>query len=269
MSDPMTTKNLPDELRSFKDLYTYLKSSKPIALSEAIFEVDFHEPVTHQYTPDFSAYTNDDDSIFIPSYSVRSRASQLQCGAEAGPDLQASFTKQLNAVAAAVMRDDNLDKDSHMQVVLCTDTSRVSATGGTYLEMRVRNVEVAPKAGDWIIAVASIHRHTVHVNDIREYRVVSKKVRVIDPHTVTSYSSDFTLGSASPEPESELKESSTKTQDCKHDGYALGRAPPNSTVRVRKGGRSTEPKVAGSSTLALATARRLWAAPTAQYMIVT
>ncbi|KAJ7231370.1 hypothetical protein C8J57DRAFT_1581132 [Mycena rebaudengoi] len=254
MSDPMTTKNLPDELRSFKDLYTYLKSSKPIALSEAIFEVDFHEPVTHQYTPDFSAYTNDDDSIFYTV--IFGQVSGVSCGAEAGPDLQASFTKQLNAVAAAVMRDDNLDKDSHMQVVLCTDTNRVSATGGTYLEMRVRNVEVAPKAGDWIIAVASIHRHTVHVNDIREYRVVSKEVRVIDPHTVTSYSSDSTLGSASPEPDSELKESSTKTQDCKHvSDVALGDHTASKSevqtvhlgrLRARKGQHSSSEKRGGA-----------------------
>ncbi|KAJ7233420.1 hypothetical protein C8J57DRAFT_1249899 [Mycena rebaudengoi] len=202
----MSTPNWPAHLATEADLVTYLQNARPLALSQAIFGVDFHEPLEQRR--DCTAYTQDNETPFETTivgrvsqkvtFSYGHRTLRLSTG-EPGSDLDRVFTEQLGLLSDAMEHD---DYPLNWAIHFPTDTSPPAVAAASYLELHVDHdstrkctvytgntgldmavpctADVFPiREGDWIIGVVSLHRCDSALNDDRAYKILARHVRVL------------------------------------------------------------------------------------------
>ncbi|KAJ7158203.1 hypothetical protein C8R43DRAFT_1124824 [Mycena crocata] len=131
------------------------------------------------------------------------------------PDVDAAvadaFNIQMYNLGEAVREDDDLDCDKSldMDVRPCTDVGRKDFTGGTWIELHVDHVgfkratffyadtkgDLIPtvplscsdwplKAGDWILAEATLHKRESLTFEYRQYELLARNVRVLTLDTI-------------------------------------------------------------------------------------
>ncbi|KAJ7141429.1 hypothetical protein C8R44DRAFT_727025 [Mycena epipterygia] len=130
-------------------------------------------------------------------------------GGSAHQGLNAVFEAQLSTLAAPVGHDDDVDCDNsaNIRVLPCTDADRTSRSGGSFIELhlshaggthctfytpvpgtlgdeleihaQVKTVDVPLRAGDWVLALVSLHRRHSDVNEVRSYELLARHIRVL------------------------------------------------------------------------------------------
>ncbi|KAJ6490174.1 hypothetical protein DFH09DRAFT_1338809 [Mycena vulgaris] len=220
---------LPGMVNSFETLINYLDICDPLALCHSVHGKDFHSPVAGSQARDETAYTTGERDAFETVIFGRiqgpvkwkewHRTFRITCDDSAPQDVRAAFDDQLYRLASLVKTDDENDiakGPGYPQAYPATDSDRLSAKRGTYLEVHVdqlnfrrcklyelvdgalvtRVPEVDAEwplmAGDWVLFRATMHRYTsIGPPFVREYYVLATALRVASLNHPTSAALDL------------------------------------------------------------------------------
>ncbi|KAJ7446254.1 hypothetical protein B0H11DRAFT_1930260 [Mycena galericulata] len=206
----------PSFIYSLASLLEYLETCQPVALYRSEHGSDFRSP-QHNWIFDLSAYTIEDGTrpftcvLFgrvknAPALVDGHCTLVLDCGCTQIAAACEAFEAQIKVLTGLVAKDNVLHRlgSTNMRVVPWTDadpstqgggetiTVHTAHTGGTHcvvytptddmdefeVDQPQRATDYPFKAGDWIVASATLHRRESGVERHRSYEILARHVRV-------------------------------------------------------------------------------------------
>ncbi|KAJ7082091.1 hypothetical protein B0H15DRAFT_803452 [Mycena belliarum] len=210
------TQPWPPSISTFAQLEDYINLPTTIALSTALFEVDFHPPDTVIQVRDGTVYTNDDRTPWRPFFF--GQVKQAVCfqgghrtfflhGGEGAPASVAKlFHDQLRVLQAPVIHDDDNDLDCHIAPAVdrCTDGERFTGKYARNLEVHTAHcggsnatvwtgtpphctastpdsaAATEITAGDWVLCEGTLHnRWSPAFDDPRQYELLASRIYIL------------------------------------------------------------------------------------------